>query len=68
MSPQKRGFANLTPKARAAMASKGGIAAQASGKAHRWTTVEQAREAGRKGGRATGVKRKAERASTAEKV
>ena len=49
MSPQKRGFAMLTPKERSAMASKAGIAAQASGKAHRWT-LEEARVAGRKGG------------------
>ncbi|HXU23075.1 MAG TPA: hypothetical protein VN697_03485 [Tepidiformaceae bacterium] len=50
MSPQKRGFANLSPKERTAVASKGGLAAQASGKAHRWTP-EQAKAAGSKGGK-----------------
>ena len=51
MSPQKRGFANLTPEKRSEVSSKGGKASQATGKAHRWTP-EQAKEAGRKGGKA----------------
>jgi len=50
MSPQKRGFANMAPADRSAVSSKGGLAAQASGKAHRWTS-EQAKIAGSKGGR-----------------
>lgn len=44
-----RGFHNLTEEKRKEISSKGGKAAQKSGKARKWTT-EQAREAGRKGG------------------
>ena len=45
----KRGFAALSPEARSEIASRGGKAAQASGKAHRYTS-ETATIAGRKGG------------------
>jgi hypothetical protein len=51
MSPQKRGFANLTDEQRRTVSSKGGKASQASGKGHRWT-LEEARAAGVKGGKA----------------
>lgn len=47
----KRGFACLSPEKRREIASKGGKAAQSKPNAHRWT-VEEAREAGKKGGRA----------------
>lgn len=42
----------LTPEQRRAISSKGGKAAHASGKAHKWTPEqpEQAREMGRRGG------------------
>lgn len=45
----KRGFASLPPEKRSAIASKGGKAAHAQGRAHEFTD-EEAREAGRKGG------------------
>lgn len=44
-----KGFLNLTPERRREIASRGGKAAHALGRAHRFTT-EQAKEAGRKGG------------------
>lgn len=44
-----RGMHNLTKEQRTAIARKGGIALQASGKGYRWTK-EQAIEAGKKGG------------------
>lgn len=45
----RRGFASMTPERKREIASMGGKAAHALGRAHRWTS-EQAREAGRKGG------------------
>lgn len=45
-----RGFASMTVKKQREIASKGGIAAHKSGKAHEWSS-EEAKEAGRKGGR-----------------
>jgi general stress protein YciG len=47
----KRGFASIDPQRQKEIASLGGKAAHASGKAHEFNTAE-AREAGRKGGRA----------------
>ena len=47
----KRGFASMDPQRQREIASLGGKAAHASGKAHEFNTAE-AREAGRKGGRA----------------
>jgi general stress protein YciG len=44
----KRGFASLSPDHVRQIARMGGRAAQASGKAHRWTR-EEAQAAGRKG-------------------
>ena len=46
-----RGFASLTPNNRRAIASTGGKAAHALGRAHEFT-IEEARSAGRKGGEA----------------
>jgi len=46
----RRGFAGMDPKKQKEIASKGGKAAHAAGNAHKWTP-EEAREAGRKGGR-----------------
>lgn len=51
MSIKNRGFASFTKEKRLAAASKGGKNAQLSGKAHLWT-VEEARIAGRLGGKA----------------
>ncbi len=45
----KRGFALLSKEKRRAIASQGGIAGHAQGKAHQWTKKEASR-AGRKGG------------------
>lgn len=49
MSTKLQGFAAMTKEKRTAIASKGGRAAHAVGRAHEWT-VEEARAAGRKGG------------------
>ncbi|MDI3261864.1 KGG domain-containing protein [Aerosticca soli] len=46
-----RGFAALDPQRRREISSRGGQAAQAGGRAHRFT-AEEARAAGRKGGQA----------------
>jgi general stress protein YciG len=45
----KRGFASMSPEKQREIASKGGKAAHAKGKAHEFTS-EEARAAGRKGG------------------
>lgn len=55
-TPKPRGFAAMDPETRRAICSKGGRAAHATGKAHRFTT-EEAKVAGRKGG----LKRKAQK-------
>jgi uncharacterized protein len=47
----RRGFASMDPEKQREIASKGGHAAHAKGTAHEFTS-EEAREAGRKGGRA----------------
>ena len=47
----KRGFASMDPAKQREIASKGGRAAHAQGKAHEFTS-EEARAAGRKGGEA----------------
>lgn len=49
MSIKDRGFASMDRDKQREIASKGGKAAHAKGRAHEWT-VEEAREAGRKGG------------------
>ena len=51
-----RGFAALDPARQREIASLGGKAAHASGRAHQFTS-EEAREAGRKGGQASGANR-----------
>ena len=58
MAKEDRGFASMDPEKQRSIASKGGKAAHAKGRAHKWT-VEEAREAGRKGGLA-GVRLAAE--------
>ncbi len=57
-----RGFAALDPARQREIASLGGKAAHASGRAHQFN-AEEAREAGRKGGQASGANRSANRAS-----
>ena len=56
MERQKTGFAAMTPEAQRHIASLGGRAAHAQGKAHKWDR-EAAVAAGRKGGRASQAKR-----------
>lgn len=52
MTPKKsrRGFASMDRKKQREIARKGGRAAHAKGTAHEWTS-EEARRAGRKGGK-----------------
>lgn len=47
---QRRGFAAMDPERQREVARRGGRAAHAKGTAHQFTT-EEAREAGRKGGK-----------------
>jgi general stress protein YciG len=54
---RKQGFATMTPEQRREVARKGGIAAQRQGVAHRWDR-EEASIAGRKGGRASVLRRR----------
>lgn len=49
MSNADRGFASMDKDKQREIASKGGKAAHARGTAHKWT-VDEAREAGRRGG------------------
>ena len=51
MSTDKRGFASMDKDKQREIASKGGKAAHEKGTAHKFTS-EEAREAGRKGGKA----------------
>jgi general stress protein YciG len=54
----RRGFASMDPDTQRQIASKGGKAAHASGNAHQFVAGSQeAREAGRKGGRAVSQNR-----------
>ena len=54
--PRPRGFAAMDRKLVSEIARKGGKAAHTAGTAHEFTS-DEAREAGRKGGRATHAKR-----------
>ena len=54
----ERGFAAMDPKRQRAIASEGGRAAHLSGNAHEFNS-EEAREAGRKGGQASGSRQTA---------
>lgn len=53
-----RGFASMSPERRRQISSLGGSRAQALGRAHVWTS-EEAKAAGRKGGKASQAKRSA---------
>lgn len=55
-SKERRGFASMSAAKKAEIASKGGKAAHAKGTAHTWT-IEEAREAGRKGGKVRAANR-----------
>lgn len=50
MGEKRRGFAAMSSEKQLELASKGGKAAHKKGTAHEWTR-DEAREAGRKGGR-----------------
>lgn len=52
-----RGLARLSPDERSAIARKGGLALQASGKAHLYKSDDEARASGRKGGAVTSADR-----------
>jgi general stress protein YciG len=54
----KQGFASMTPERMREVASSGGRAAHEKGTGHEWTS-EEAREAGRKGGKARAARRAA---------
>lgn len=54
---KRRGFAAMSPEKQKEIASKGGKSAHAKGTAHQFT-VEEARSAGTKGGRAAADKKK----------
>ena len=54
--PSKRGFAGMSAEKQREIASKGGKAAHKMGVAHQWSR-EEAREAGKRGGQASGIKR-----------
>ena len=56
MANGKRGFASMSKEKQKQIASKGGKAAHEKGTAHQFTP-EEAREAGRKGGQASGQTR-----------
>ena len=53
----RRGFASMSPAKQREIASKGGRAAHQKGTAHEWNS-EEARVAGRKGGLASGARRR----------
>ena len=56
----RRGFAAMSPERQRQIASQGGRAAHEQGVAHEWS-AEEARQAGKKGGQASGRKRSGER-------
>jgi general stress protein YciG len=65
MGKEDRGFASMERNKQRQIASKGGRAAHTKGTAHEWTS-EEAREAGRKGGIASRLRRlEARQAATA---
>jgi hypothetical protein len=59
-SKSRRGFAAMDAERQREIASQGGRAAHQQGVAHEWNK-EEAREAGKKGGQASGFKRKSGR-------
>lgn len=59
MSVKNRGFASMTAAQRRDIASRGGKAAHRKGVAHVWTSAE-ARQAGRRGGQASQIKKREE--------
>ncbi len=60
----KQGFASMSAERKREIASKGGRAAHAMGRAHQWTS-DEARAAGQKGGRTAGQNAARKRAEAA---
>ncbi|GAA4376913.1 KGG domain-containing protein [Hymenobacter koreensis] len=58
-----RGFASMDPEQQRRIAAEGGRASHLSGRGHEWTSQE-AREAGRKGGQASGSRNKTQAATS----
>jgi uncharacterized protein len=56
----RRGFASMSEEKQRQIASQGGRAAHVQGVAHEWSK-DEAREAGRKGGKISGERRKDQR-------
>lgn len=63
MEKSKRGFGGMTPERQREISSLGGKAAHVKGTAHEFGS-EEAREAGRKGGAASGKRRKEKEATS----
>lgn len=63
MAMKDRGFASMSREKQQVIASKGGKMAHQKGVAHEWTS-EEAREAGRKGGVTTHIRRLEREAAT----
>ena len=57
VAKEDRGFASMDRSKQKEIASKGGKAAHQKGTAHEWTS-EEAREAGRRGGKASRARRR----------
>lgn len=55
----RRGFVAMSPERQRIIASQGGRAAHQQGVAHQWSRAE-AQEAGRKGGKISGAKRRSD--------
>ena len=55
----RRGFAAMSPERQREIASQGGRAAHVQGVAHEWNR-DEARAAGKKGGQASGSKRRSD--------
>jgi general stress protein YciG len=64
MGKEHRGFASMDRAKQREIASKGGKAAHEKGTAHEWN-VDEAREAGRKGGLSSGARENASDGSAA---
>lgn len=63
----RRGFAAMNPERQRQIASQGGRAAHQQGVAHEWST-EEARQAGKKGGQASGKSRSTDRDNNQQRI
>lgn len=62
MGIEKRGFASMDKELHREIASQGGVAAHKAGTAHEFTT-EEAKKAGRKGGKANAERLRAKKST-----